>query len=403
MSDFHQGAVITTLHRLGSSNVDELERELEISPLTKPIALVLPCLHSELHGEALPRIVSELQKVRYLREVVVALGRASEAEFAHARDYFQQLPQETQLLWIDGPRMQGLLRELLDAGITTGPDGKGRSAWIAFGYVLAHDKSEVITLHDCDILTYTRELLVRLCYPVANPRLAFEYCKGYYPRVTTRMHGRVTRLFVTPLLRALWKMLGPHSFLTYLDSFRYPLAGEFSMISDLARVNRTPGDWGLEVGVLAEVYRHCTVSRVCQADLAETYDHKHQTLTRDDPKSGLMRMAIDIAKSIFRTLAEDGVVMSPDLLNSLSVAYLRSARELTSRYQNDALINSLQFDQHDEGSAVEAFAHALRVASQQYLEDPLATVLIPDWNRAVAAIPDVFDKLLTAATEDSKG
>ncbi|MFQ5521356.1 MAG: glycosyl transferase, partial [Candidatus Methylomirabilia bacterium] len=158
MSDFHQGAVITTLHRLGSSNVDELERELEISPLTKPIALVLPCLYSELHGEALPRIVSELQKVRYLREVVVALGRASEAEFAHARDYFQQLPQETQLLWIDGPRMQGLLRELLNAGITTGPDGKGRSAWIAFGYVLAHDKSEVIALHDCDVLTYTREL-----------------------------------------------------------------------------------------------------------------------------------------------------------------------------------------------------------------------------------------------------
>ncbi|MFQ5801918.1 MAG: glycosyl transferase [Candidatus Methylomirabilales bacterium] len=401
MADFHQGGVITTLHRLGPSNLEQLERELEDSRLTKPIALVLPCLHSELHGEALPRIVAELEKVRYLREVVVALGRASRQEFVHAQSFFGHLPQEIHILWLDGPGMQGLFRELEKAGIVTGPDGKGKAAWVAYGYVLAHDESEVVVLHDCDVLTYSRELLVRLCYPVANPKLDFEYCKGYYPRVTHKLHGRATRLFVTPLLRALERVVGPHPFLTYLDSFRYPLAGEFAMIADLARVNRIPGDWGLEVGMLAEIYRNCTVNRICQADLADAYDHKHQPLKRDDSEAGLMRMAIDIAKSIFRTLTEEGVVMSPNLLNSLSVTYLRTAKEMTSRYQNDALINSLDFDQHEEGSAVEAFAHAMRVASDQYLADPLGTILIPNWNRVVSAIPDIFDQLLTVVADDN--
>lgn len=400
MADFHQGGLITTLHRLGSPNVEQLERELEDSRMTKPIALVLPCLYSELQGEALPRIVEELQKVRYLREIVVALGRASADEFAHARSFFGRLPQETQVLWLDGPRMQDLIREMAEVGLVTGPDGKGKAAWIAFGYVLAHDQSEVIALHDCDILTYSRELLVRLCYPVANPKLDFEYCKGYYPRVTHKLHGRVTRLFVTPLLRALDKTVGPHTFVRYLDSFRYPLAGEFSMVADLARINRIPGDWGLEVGTLAEIYRNCTVARVCQADLADVYDHKHQVLDKEDTETGLMRMATDIAKSILRTLTEEGVVVSPDLLKSLSVSYLRTAREYTSRYQNDAYINNLQFDQHEEGSSVEAFAHALLVASEQYLADPLGTILIPNWNRVVSAMPDVFDRLFRVAADD---
>src|SRR5574337_2002084 len=73
-------------------------------------------------------------------------------------------------------------------------DAMPRSAWMAFGYVLARGQSDVIALHDCDILTYRRELLARLCYPVANTRVAFEFSKGYYSRVTDRFHGRVTRL-----------------------------------------------------------------------------------------------------------------------------------------------------------------------------------------------------------------
>ncbi|MBI4562478.1 MAG: glycosyl transferase, partial [Candidatus Rokubacteria bacterium] len=343
----------------------------------------------------------ELRQVRYIREVVVALGHANEEQFAAAREFFASLPQKTTVVWVDGSRAQGLLREMEERGLAVGPDGKGRSAWLAYGYVLARAECDAIALHDCDILSYNRELLARLVYPVANPKLGFEFCKGYYSRVTDRLHGRATRLLVTPFIRALQRMVGHQPFLTFMDSFRYPLAGEFAMIADLARVNRIPGDWGLEVGVLAEVYRNVSPGRVCQSDLSDAYEHKHQALSPEDPKKGLMRMAVDITKSILRTLAEEGVPISDGLLKSLPVTYLRTAREMMARYQNDALINSLTFDQHEEGQAVEAFARAVRLASDEYLADPVGLPLIPNWNRVLAAIPDIFDRLLASVEKDN--
>jgi glucosyl-3-phosphoglycerate synthase len=114
-----------------------------------------------------------------------------------------------------------------------------------------------------------------------------------------------------------------------------------------------------------------------------------------------MRMSIDITKSVLRTLAEEGVPISEVLLKSLAVTYLRVARETMVRYQNDAQINSLQFDQHHEGQAVEAFARAVRLASEEYLEDPVSVQLIPTWNRVLAAVPDVFEKLIAAVEKDN--
>ena len=67
-------------------------------------------------------------------------------------------------------------------------------------------------------------------------------------------------------------------YLRFLDDFRYALAGEFAMTADLARVIRIPSHWGLEVGVLAEVYRNVAPLRVCQVDLTDNYEHKHQDL-----------------------------------------------------------------------------------------------------------------------------
>ena len=101
---------------------------------------------------------------------------------------------------------------------------------------LARDEARSIALHDCDILTYDKELLARLVYPVANPLFNYEFCKGYYPRVgNNKLNGRVTRLLVTPLLKALKKVLGPREYIEFIDVFRYPLAGEFSFRSRMLK------------------------------------------------------------------------------------------------------------------------------------------------------------------------
>jgi hypothetical protein len=156
------------------------------------------------------------------------------------------------LLWNNGPRMQALFETLDAAELSPGASGKGRNCWICWGYVLASEQARMVAMHDCDIATYSREMLARLCYPVAHPSLGFDFCKGYYARVSDRLNGRVMRLFFTPLVRALRTIIGHHPYLSYLDSFRYPLAGEIALDIDLVRRVRIPQDWALELGTLSD-------------------------------------------------------------------------------------------------------------------------------------------------------
>jgi len=401
MSDLYQSGLVATLHRLGADNLEQLEAELLWHSQDRPIALVLPSLISELEGEALKRIIRELAGVRYVREIVITLGPCGRDDFMRARDFFSVLPQQTTLIWNSGERLRNIYRAIEEAGLPLGEDGKGKSAWMAAGYVLSRKDFRVITLHDCDILTYDRRLLARLCYPVTNPNLDYDFCKGYYSRVTDRMHGRVTRLLVIPLVRALMKIVGHLDMLVYLDSFRYPLAGEFSMSTDLARVIRIPGDWGLEVGVLAEVYRNSALRRICQVHIADNYEHKHQELSPDDASRGLMKMGIDICKSLFRTLASEGVVFSEGFFKTLIATYVKTAQDHLKRYEDDASINSLVFDRHAESLAVESFTEGIRMAADIITRDPLGIPLIPGWDRVASAIPDILGHLKEAVEEDN--
>jgi glucosyl-3-phosphoglycerate synthase len=402
MADFYQTGVISTFHRLKPFDEARIENELRSFSRTNPIALVLPALYSELEGPALGPIVETLANVPYLNEIVIALDRATPEQFEHAKQYFSRLPQTHHVLWINGPRITELRKTIESNGLDLGPSGKGLSCWLAYGFVLARNDSEVIALHDCDVVTYSREMLARLCYPIANPTLGFEFCKGFYARTTHKMHGRVTRLLYTPLVRALMAIVGRHPLIVYFDSFRYALAGEFSMRAELARVNRIPSDWGLEVGVLAEVYRTCALKRIAQAEICENYDHKHQDLSPDDPTKGLTGMSVDITSNILRTLASEGIELPAGLLKTLLVKYVKTAENSVARYYADAMINGLEYDRHAEESAVDAFAQAIRIASERYLDDPLGAPLIPNWNRVTAAFPDFFDQIISAVEEDNQ-
>ena len=398
MSDFYQTGVVATLHHLTPDHNRRLEKELVEIGKRQRIGLVLPALYSEFETPSMRRIVNELAEVRYLKHIVVALGRAGPEEYEKVQSFFAGFPHPVTILWIESTPIQDLLGLLGENGLCAGQDGKGRSCWLAYGYLLAIGECDVIALHDCDILNYSRQMLARLVYPVAHPHLAFEFCKGYYSRVTNRMHGRVTRLFMTPLIRALESMAPGTPFLRFLDSFRYCLAGEFAMKADLAWMNRIPCDWGLEVGVLAEVFRNCSAGRICQVDVADSYEHKHQDLSTENPDKGLRRMACDIGKSLMRTLAGEGVVFTSDHFRSLEVRYVRMAEDMIRRYHADAKINGLEFDRHAEELAVTTFARSLRQAAAEFTETPLGLPLLPNWSRVVSAIPDFLD-LLTRSVE----
>jgi glucosyl-3-phosphoglycerate synthase len=402
MSDFFQTGVIATFHRLGKVDIEKIESELAWYTTERPVALVLPSLYSELQGDALKSIVKEIKEIKYIKEIVVTLGPASDEEFKKAKEFFSVLSQKTRIIWNTGPRIEEIYKAIEAAELPIGEPGKGRSAWMAYGYILSEQYFHGIALHDCDITTYSRDLLARLCYPVTNPNLDYDFCKGFYSRVTDRLHGRMTRLLVTPLMRSLQKILGYLPILVFFDSFRYPLAGEFSMDIDLARVNRIPGDWGLEVGVLAEVYRNTSVRRVCQVDIAENYEHKHQDLSADDATKGLNKMCVDICKSIFRTLASEGIVFSDGFFKTLVATYVRTAQDMLKRYQDDAAINNLFFDRHEESLAVETFTNGIKKAAEMITEDPLGVPLIASWDRVTSAIPDILNFIKEAVEEDNR-
>ena len=399
MADFFQSGVVTTLHRLNRNDDDVIEAELVAISDHNRIGLVLPALYTEFEHPAMQQIVDELRTVRFLRRIVVAIGGATHEQYLRAAAVFRDLPTPVTALWMEHPRVEELFRMLDDQGISAGGPGKGRTCWLCYGYLLAREDVDVIALHDCDIRNYDKNLLTRLCYPVANPNLGFEFCKGYYARATTKLHGRVTRLFFSPLVRALLTLQPTTPFLRFLDSFRYALSGEFAMRADLARVNRIPSDWGLEVGVLAEVFSNCAQSRICQVDIADNYDHKHQVLSESDASAGLRRMTLEIAKNLFRTLAAQGCVLNDADFRTVLVHYQELAQETINKYYADAMLNGLEFDRHAEASAVSAFAESLREAAETYTANPLALPIIPNWNRVLHAIPGMFDLILDAAEE----
>lgn len=401
MADFYQNGIITTLHNLTERHLADLESDLVRFSRQRPMGLLLPSLYSELEGEALPKIISNLKTVPYLSEIVIGLDRADLGQYKSALTFFDALPQHHRVLWNDGPRLSALDAELKSFDLAPKELGKGRNVWYCMGYILASGKAESIALHDCDIVTYNSELLARLIYPVANPLFNYEFCKGYYARINNgKLKGRVNRLLVTPLIRALKKVLGENDYLDYMDSYRYALAGEFSFRRDVLNDIRIPSDWGLEIGVLSEMHRNYANNRLCQVDIARVYDHKHQDISLDDQQAGLSKMSIDICKALFRKLATQGEILTPERFRTIKATYYRIALDFVETYRNDAIMNGLHVDIHEEEVAVEMFTKNIMDAGQTFLNQPMETPFIPSWNRVQSAIPDILERLYQAVEDD---
>lgn len=403
MADSFQSGTVTTLHNMVNRPLSELEAELQDFATERPLGLILPSLFSELEQPALENIVQELQKVNYLKQITVGLDQADEHQFRQALRYFGRLPQSVSVLWNDGPRLRAVDKQLQALKLSPTQLGKGRNVWFCMGYMLGLPNIEATALHDCDIKTYHRSLLAKLIYPVANPRFRFQFSKGFYSRVGDQgLGGRVSRLLVTPLIRALQHSLDDQhqDYLRFMDSFRYPLAGEFSMRRDAMRGLRIPSDWGLEVGTLVEMLRNFSTRRICQVEIADIYDHKHQVVSAENDQGGLSKMSIDISKALFRKLATDGVIFNSGIFRTVKAAYLRIGLDLVESYRCDAEMNGLRFDINAEEQLVELFSENIMKAGDQFLNKPLEQPFVPHWDRVISAIPDIVHQLHDAVRLD---
>ena len=376
--DFQQG-LISTVHdySLGNHNAIAFNQELSQRPTT----LLIPCLMEEFSRPALALIRDTLAPLTGLNSLVIALAAENGEDVAAAEAFFTGMPFPVHVHWTNGPAVRELLESVgnLDLDVT-GPPGKGWAVWQGLG--VACQEAEVVGLFDADIRTFGSAYPERMLRPLLDRSHGIAYVKAFYSRLsleTQALQGRATRLFVGPLLASLEQVFGPLPYLRYLQSFRYPLAGEFAFTSDLAMNLRIPSDWGLEVGLLSEVYRHVASSRITQVDLG-LFDHKHKGLG-NQPSEGLQRMAGEIFGTVLRGLMEhEGCVMSMDQLPTLEVLYRRVGEDRVRQFGLDSAMNRLPYDRHQEELTVQSFSGLLRPGLAKLMESPIAHQL-PSWSR----------------------
>jgi glucosyl-3-phosphoglycerate synthase len=392
MPDFHLN-YIPTFTLLHTDALASMEKQLLESSKQMPIGVVIPALFSDLSSPAMINIIKELAQMDFIKRVYISLDRADEDDFFKAREIVAPLEDKSRLLWNDNPQVQHVIKKIDDL-LPIGPRGKGRAVWTALGYILAKQEVSVLAFHDADILTYDRAFMVRLLYPVVQQR--YQFAKGFYARYGDRLYGRVVRLFYFPLVRSMREILGNLDFLDYMADFRYPLAGEFAMFTSLAREMQFPSDWGIEVGILSEVYRLVRVPRVCQVELTERYDHKHQQLG-SDTQPGLQKMVADIARTFFAQLSSQGVILSQEFFRTLKLTYLVHARRAVVVYEAFAEMHDLnEYDLHRELTAVEFFAEALDQALEDFQQYSFGAPFIQAWRRIEVAIHEIMDELTEA-------
>ncbi len=371
MSDFFQHGLISTLHRLVDGPIINRHEPL---PAFESVVLVLPCHYAEIGTSALQGIVKNLEEAKFLSRVVVAMNGIPGHRTRDVKQFWSRLKKPHVVLWTDSP---DLLQELENHGLQFSP-GKGLNIWLAFGWLAANQSSGTVLVHDCDIANYNLDLTLTLTLPVA--RLGYSFCKGYYSRVREELFGRVTRLFVIPLVRTLVRVLGHMPLLDFIDSFRYPLSGEYSMSFDTAMNLPIESGWALEIGSLCELHRNLDPKVICQVDLAMLYDHKHQNLDPAQRGKGLLRMASEIAGSLLTHLEREGSLLDAKTLESVVRIYETVSNDFVRRYQDVANLNDLPFDLSRETCAAKAFSETLSDVCLEFLQGR-KTRSLPPWRQ----------------------
>jgi glucosyl-3-phosphoglycerate synthase len=361
-----------------------------------PSGLILPILGNDIKSPGLPKMIEEINQCEYLNKVLIALSADSNKEYNEALRLSRKLKIPCEIIWCNKPEVLTVLKELKHKGLdVTTLSGKGKDIWIAMG--IASLDLFAFAVHDVDILTYNKMIPTKLLYPVIEPNLDFFFAKGYYARISTenrKLYGRITRLFINPLLEVLQEKIRHSKFLTYLQSFSYPLAGEMALYSDLATHIRVPNDWGLELGLLSELYRNAAYRRICEVDLG-IYDHRHKSVTPDS----LLKTAEDTFVTLLRSLTEmENIEVSEPFLISLQVAYRRLAQDKIKQYHADAICNNLDFNRHEEEVELDLLCNVILSGGRKYMVTPIKAQL-PDWLRVVAAMPDIRERLRETAIE----
>jgi len=170
--------------------------------------------------------------------------------------------------------------------------GKGDNLWRG----LTAARGDIVCFVDADSTDFGPHFVHRLVEPLLD-QPGIKYVKGSYRRpwrdgdeVKQTGGGRVTTLLARPLLRR---------FYPELAWLQQPLAGEMAARRSLFESVPFATGYGLDIGLLIDIYRRVGAQAICQADL-HTRQNRHRSLDKLGPMSDA------ILESVTVRLAEEG-------------------------------------------------------------------------------------------------
>ncbi|MEM2842338.1 MAG: hypothetical protein QXZ53_00450 [Candidatus Bathyarchaeia archaeon] len=154
------------------------------------------------------------------------------------------------------------------------PAGKGAALWLGVGI----SSGDIIVFLDSDIKNLEEWQIASLIKPLLktfkDEKIKVELTKAYYTRLSInidapekgfyKIGGRVTRLFLIPLL----KVLSKKGVLADLDKLKYPLSGEYAGKKSLIESLSFPANYSVEAGILIELWKRKMLDKIVEVDLS---------------------------------------------------------------------------------------------------------------------------------------
>ncbi|MEJ6012660.1 glucosyl-3-phosphoglycerate synthase [Corynebacterium sp. H127] len=157
--------------------------------------------------------------------------------------------------------------------------GKGEALWR--GVHVA--RGDFVVFIDADLIEPRPHIVRDLIQPFRNPGV--HLVKAHYRRPlhsSPTGGGRVTELTAKPLLRALFPELA---------QIRQPLSGEYALRTSVARTCYFAAGYGVEIGLLIDVYLAFGVAAIAQVDLG-VRRHRNRPLAELAPMAEVVTRTV---------------------------------------------------------------------------------------------------------------
>lgn len=339
MSDFLQSPYLNTLSNIC---VDPSKFNIQSYHQAK-VVIIIPCHRRHLAKPSLLPFLKQLLAIDFIQEIVMVINNTANHPSTTDEQNLRQL----------NPRLTCLVENADNTHIMQQRfaskqklQGKGFAIWLGFGYCWQkyQDNALIVTL-DADIQNFTPQFLLTLLFPLVHCGAKFN--KAYYSRHSnTALFGRITRLFVFPLLTVLQQQQPSHDLINYLAAFRYSLSGDIALKSELIHQLSLRQDWAYDLGLLVEIYQKCKPKMIFQTEMTGNYQHIHGS------SQHLLHMAEDIGQYLLQ--------LQPCDWTSLPQAFHRVAMRYVDQYESLALFNGLPYARFEEEHLVEQLAQLLQ-------------------------------------------